>query len=885
MRGWLLRKHLGFNCESKMAYAMNPTSAAMHRYTPVLQTVDPRGLAIRSIALCRISASAEPEVRINRSAFDGAGRLIASWDPRLWADQAPANLTSIYSLSGQMLCSASVDAGRRVSLPGEGGQTVEGWDGRGTVRQLEYDELLRPTAVFEDDQCVERLLYGGAELAVHNQCGQLIQHDDPAGTRLNNEFALTGEVIEQTQQLLDDRYTTRWRFNPLGEAIGQTDALGNSQRFVHTAAGQLNASYVQLKDQLEQLLVSDIRYDAQGRVESETAGNGVVSTALYRAEDGRLIELKATRNGGEILQQLIYDYDPVGNVIRIEDSAQPTRHFANQRIDPVSIYQYDTLYQLIEATGREAIDQGPELANYTQTYRYDAGGNLQQLTHVGAQAHSQRFVTARTSNRTLLVVNDQPPDEEDIAAAFDANGNLLELQAGQVLSWDRRNQLQHVRPVVRESGNDDSERYLYDASGQRLRKVKTTEAKAVTHTAEVRYLPGLEIRTDTATGETLHVMTAQAGRSTVRVLHWQNGKRDANDDDQVRYALTDHLGSSTLELDKDAQIISQESYYPFGGTSCWAARNVIEASYKTVRYSGKERDATGLYYYGLRYYAPWLQRWINPDPAGAVDGLNLYRMLRNNPVRYEDEQGNNPHDRQQDALERPLDDPDQRTRMQPLSLNAMHRFGQAVVRGVVAWISGLTITKALGSILRTVWNQPGYKKYVTLNYPDFTIRQFELHSPSSSKDLIIHGHGRLRSPVHKIYSSPIALSFYTPPNTMLLGSANDLHRFQSRKITISPSEVVAVGEKSSDYEISYSPRFDDGFAALLHHSQLLNRKPVIESSLHMSNENYHDVLIVKPGRSLALSKILKQLPAYGQVHGLFCRTRGANGPSYDPFNA
>ncbi|WP_260417674.1 hypothetical protein, partial [Pseudomonas cichorii] len=69
----------------------------------------------------------------------------------------------------------------------------------------------------------------------------------------------------------------------------------------------------------------------------------------------------------------------------------------------------------------------------------------------------------------------------EIAAAFDANGNLLALQAGQALSWDLRNQLQEVKPVVRESGLDDSERYLYDASGQRLRKVRTNQAKAVTH--------------------------------------------------------------------------------------------------------------------------------------------------------------------------------------------------------------------------------------------------------------------------------------------------------------------------------------------------------------------------------------------------------------------
>ncbi|EGI00001.1 YD repeat-containing protein, partial [Pseudomonas amygdali pv. lachrymans str. M302278] len=117
----------------------------------------------------------------------------------------------------------------------------------------------------------------------------------------------------------------------------------------------------------------------------------------------------------------------------------------NQRIDSVSTYHYDTLYQLIEATGRESAVvnygtvfpgfQSPadptRLANYTQTYRYDAGGNLQQLTHTGAQSHSRTLVTARYSNRSLPVINDHIPDEAEIAAAFDANGNLLALQAGQ----------------------------------------------------------------------------------------------------------------------------------------------------------------------------------------------------------------------------------------------------------------------------------------------------------------------------------------------------------------------------------------------------------------------------------------------------------------------
>ncbi|MFB9160268.1 RHS repeat-associated core domain-containing protein, partial [Chromobacterium violaceum] len=50
-------------------------------------------------------------------------------------------------------------------------------------------------------------------------------------------------------------------------------------------------------------------------------------------------------------------------------------------------------------------------------------------------------------------------------------------------------------------------------------------------------------------------------------------------------------------------------------------------------------DETGLYDYGYRYYAPWLGRWLNPDPAGTVDGLNLYRMVKGNPIFFCDKDG------------------------------------------------------------------------------------------------------------------------------------------------------------------------------------------------------------------------------------------------------
>ncbi|KPB86684.1 Insecticidal toxin protein [Pseudomonas syringae pv. maculicola] len=357
------------------------------------------------------------------------------------------------------------------------------------MRRIGYDALLRPTEVFEDEHCVERLLYGGPDSTDHNQCGQLIRHDDPAGTRLDDEFGLSGSVISQTRRFLQnldepdwpesltgrdallepgEGATNRWRYNSVNETLRQTDAQGNVQFLDYTVAGLLKSSRLQMNGQAEQVLVSAIQYDTQERVVSETAGNGVMSTARYDTEDGRLLALNATRSNGQLLQDLRYDYDPVGNVIRVDDRALPAIS-KGQRIDSISTYQYDTLYQLIEASGREwaVVNHGPvlpgfqspadpsTLADYTQTYRYDAGGNLQHLTHTGTQSHSRTLVTARCSNRSLPVINGHTPDEAEIAAAFDANGNLLALQAGQNLSWDRRNQLQHVRPVIRENGMDD----------------------------------------------------------------------------------------------------------------------------------------------------------------------------------------------------------------------------------------------------------------------------------------------------------------------------------------------------------------------------------------------------------------------------------------------
>ncbi|WP_223434556.1 MULTISPECIES: RHS repeat-associated core domain-containing protein [unclassified Pseudomonas] len=659
----------------------------MHSHTPSISVIEPRGLAVRALAYYRRAVGEPVETRVTHQLYDAVGRLTEQRDPRLFAlaqsgAAVPPNLLTLPSLSGQVLCSDSVDAGWQLSLPGAAGQSLEAWDQRGWHRRTEHDLLLRPLAVFEHyadeaERCAERISWGrvSPDDALHNRCGQSVRHDDPAGSRLLPEYGLTGTVLTEVRhflaqldspdwpvteaernQLLEpgDGLQSAWRFAATGEALSQTDAKGHVRHFAHDRAGQLReVSLQQAGHSAAEPLVHALEYNAFGQVQQELAGNGMRTFSTYDPADGRLLSLANQDPHGVFLQHLSYRYDPVGNITEITDAALPIQYFANQRIEPVRRFTYDTQYQLIKATGWETAKPsfGPALPewqafgppdasrwrNYSETYHYDAAGNLLERLHLGAENDTLTMQVAAHSNRSI---KERPG--ADLEALFDARGNLLELQPGQAMQWNGRNELAQVTQVVRLAAADDRERFVYDAEGTRLRKWRSAAAKSVSHTSEVRYLPGLELHSHSASGEQLQVISVQAGRCSVRLLHWDSTPPGGVANDQLRYCFDDHLGSSAIEVDAQAKPISQEVYYPFGGTAWLAGRHEVETSYKTIRYSGKERDATGLYYYGARYYAPWLQHWLNPDPAGAVDGVNFYRFVRNSPINYMDERGNKP---------------------------------------------------------------------------------------------------------------------------------------------------------------------------------------------------------------------------------------------------
>ncbi|WP_150719423.1 RHS repeat-associated core domain-containing protein, partial [Pseudomonas fluorescens] len=277
--------------------------------------------------------------------------------------------------------------------------------------------------------------------------------------------------------------------------------------------------------------------------------------------------------------------------------------------------------------------------NYGQRFEYDSSGNQRVRYH--SNSPTVRMAVSEWGNRSLGQYEDGSlPTEQEIALGFDANGNQQELSRGQRMSWNVRNQLQKVTVVKREGTGDDEERYFYDGTGRRVRKVHLAVVGNRTIFDQVLYLPGLEIHRC----ENLehHVVDIDLGRCRARITQWAQDPPVGVTNDKVTYCLKDYLGSNTLELDECARLISQECYYPFGGTAWHSSRSEVASTYKMIRYSGKERDATGLYYYGFRYYAAWLCRWVSPDPVGTLYGQNLYAMVENRPTSLADVDGLKP---------------------------------------------------------------------------------------------------------------------------------------------------------------------------------------------------------------------------------------------------
>ncbi|MEQ1794742.1 MAG: SpvB/TcaC N-terminal domain-containing protein [Nitrospira sp.] len=669
----------------------------------------------------------------------------ANHDP---SNAMPADAVPCYDIAGNVLFQHSMDAGDRWMLMDATGKPMLAWDmndnGVGTAQQqhryrTEYDALHRPRAQWltinaDAPIMVERYEYRDAnnpdgtpnsQLAqdkTANLLGQLVRQYESSGLIETIRRDFKGNVQEVRRTLIKDATVSvvDWQGNLAGKLETETyvqlteyDALNRMARQenwhplggvgavykpTYSERGALKSETFTLRGTLTNA-IEDIRYNAKGQKEYLELGNGTLALYDYDERTFRLKQIRTTRPADasdfpdrhsnlqdiSIIQQLHYTYDPVGNITEIYDEAFKPVFFANVMVEPRSRYEYDALYRLISATGREnsipidapgkfdrqedfgfPVQDVNALRNYTQRYEYDRVGNIHQMRHLvtsatGAWTRNYDYAfndPAQPASNRLWRTWEHAPDWNNTGASnkvtygYDTHGNMLNLanvSPGQQLQWDYRDMIKNLDGI-----GGGVAYYQYDSGKQRTRK-RIVNQNGGGYWERI-YLGGYERYRRYNGGSTAPVEEIEShhlfeGEQRVLlvddVITSSKGTPHARPDGLTvkaqtlfRYQYSNHLGSACLELDHEAAIISYEEYHPYGTSAYRARTRHSEAPAKRYRYTGMERDEeSGLGYHVARHFATWLARWTACDPAGLADGVVRYCYAKNNPVSRSDAAG------------------------------------------------------------------------------------------------------------------------------------------------------------------------------------------------------------------------------------------------------
>jgi YD repeat-containing protein len=344
-------------------------------------------------------------------------------------------------------------------------------------------------------------------------------------------------MLELDEHGLPISYVSEILFDAINRIVYKKQTDNSIHQYKYHKSGLLKSVQVQLSVPFDISIdyVKDIQYNAKGQRVSILYGNNTITSYSYERDTFRLDTLKTHRSSdspSKLLQDLSYVYDPVGNITSIKDNSHRTIFRKQAKIEPVSTFEYDSLYRLTRADGRQhpaaiaidhknptayklshylsidsvSINDSTELEPYSEKYHYDFAGNLEKIIHsvpLSSSSHgwtrtqtfadfSDRIQSSKVSNRI-----EHPAD----LFSYDSAGNMTKLENIREINWNYRNNISSVVLVgpTGDSSEKPTEYYVHDFNGLRVKKVMESYRKVdgqikFVDIKQKTYLDGYEIK-------------------------------------------------------------------------------------------------------------------------------------------------------------------------------------------------------------------------------------------------------------------------------------------------------------------------------------------------------------------------------------------------------
>ena len=351
--------------------------------------------------------------------------------------------------------------------------------------------------------------------------------------------------------------------------------------------------------------ISGYGYDLSGNVQIKTLPNGESIRSVHDGL-GRLAFEEDDASTG-VLYQYVYLHDLGGNLRQSGEYSAGLN--PPQRTVTMA---YDSADRLIS----EAVTDINGNALSTTGYGYDAAGNRATKTVAGGPTTTYSF------NGVNELMGFSDSTGRSVTYGYDNAGNRLgrtEGTATDVYGYDAENRL------VSLSKAGVAYAYAYD---YRTRRVQRNEGATATG---VVFSGGTSVQEypDSATNPSVEfIRGSDWGGGVGGILYSVRRGEGAS------YAHYDVRGDITARTAANGVLTYQAAY------EAWGTRtSEFGSDQDRQRANTKEEDPTGLLDEGMRYRDLETGVFITRDPAGMVDGPNLYAYVRQNPWTKFDPEG------------------------------------------------------------------------------------------------------------------------------------------------------------------------------------------------------------------------------------------------------